>query len=240
MLCNYEIQNLQLNLSYSTRNKKMNVKVEDRPIEQVKQEVIDVLIHNYSHSVISNEAFERRLDTVIESKTAKEMLAQIEDLPEVPDDTVKKHKEEEFSVNYSYAGAEENCEKIFNVLSESDRSGAWIVPKTIKIYTLLGSSKIDFTHARFSSPNVSIKVYSILGSDKIYIPENINVVTKALSVVSSMTNKAPSVSSQKAPTVTVEGVMILSEMTIKVKTTMKESFIAFANKMKAMFDEKGY
>ena len=43
----------------------MTVKLEDRPLEQVKEEVIDVLVYNYSHSVISSEAFERRLDAVI-------------------------------------------------------------------------------------------------------------------------------------------------------------------------------
>ena len=38
----------------------MSVAIQDRPIESVRQEVIDQLIMNYSHGEISLEAFESR------------------------------------------------------------------------------------------------------------------------------------------------------------------------------------
>ena len=47
----------------------MTVILEDRPIEQVREETIDQLIFNYSHGVISAEAFERRLDQAMNSNT---------------------------------------------------------------------------------------------------------------------------------------------------------------------------
>ncbi|MBT1451284.1 DUF1707 and DUF2154 domain-containing protein [Glaciecola sp. XM2] len=213
----------------------MNVKLEDRPIEQVKEEVIDILVYNYSHSVISSEAFERRLDVVITSTSHQEMMAQVEDLQPSPDDTVKKHKEEAFAVNYATEGAQAT-ETLINVLGESDRSGVWTVPRELKIYTFLGSSVLDFTNARFSSPHVTIKIVSILGGDKVYVPENINIVSKAFCILGSVKNRAPSIASNQAPTITIEGVVLLSELSIKIKTTMKESFVAFANKMKTMFD----
>lgn len=213
----------------------MPVKLEDRPIEQVKEEVIDVLVHNYSHGVISNEAFERRLDIVIETTDHKIMMEQIEDLEDVPDDTVRKHKEQQFTVNYSDKDIEES-DMMVNVLGNSDRSGIWHVPKELTVYSILGGSTIDFTNAKFSGPNVKIKVYSFLGSDTIYVPENINIVSKAFCILGSVTNKAPSIAANQAPTVTIEGVVVLSELSIKIKKTMKESFVAFANQMKAMFD----
>ena len=213
----------------------MTVKLEDRPIEQVKEEVIDVLIHNYSHGIISNEAFERRLDAVIATSSHQEMVDQIQDLDAAPDDTLKKQKEQQFSVNYSQTAAEDT-ETLLNILGESDRSGVWTVPKEIKVFTILGGSTLDFTNARFTSPNVTVKVVSILGSDKIYVPENVNVLSRAFCILGSSKNKAPSVASAHAPTITIEGVIFLSELSIKIKTTMKENFVAFANKMKTMFE----
>lgn len=213
----------------------MPVKLEDRPIEQVKEEVIDVLIHNFSHGIISSEAFERRLDAVIETTQHQVMMDQIKDLDAAPNDDIKKQKEAQFSVNYAQQSADDS-EKMLSILGETDRSGIWTVPRELKVFTLLGNSTIDFTNARFSGPNVTIKVYSLLGSDKIYIPENVNVVSKAFCILGSTRNKAPSIASKQAPTITVEGVVILSELSIKIKTTMKESFVAFANKMKAMLD----
>lgn len=215
----------------------MPVKLEDRPIEQVKEEVIDVLVHNYSHSVISSEAFERRLDTVIETTSHQTMVDQIEDLQPAPDDTIKKYKEEQFSVNYASSGAQE-VETMVNVLGESDRSGIWTAPKQLKVFTLLGGSTIDFTNARFAGPNVTIKIISLLGSDKIFVPENVNIVSKAFCILGSVKNKAPSIATNQAPTITIEGFVLLSDLSIKIKTTMKESFMAFANKMKDMLDGK--
>ena len=213
----------------------MPVKLEDRPIEQVKEEVIDVLIHNFSHGIISSEAFERRLDAVIETTQHQAMMDQIKDLDAAPNDDIKKQKEAQFSVNYAQQSTDDS-ETMLNILGETDRSGIWTVPRHIKVFTFLGNSTIDFTNARFCGPNVTIKVYSLMGSDKIYIPENINVVSKAFCILGSTRNKAPSIASNQAPTITVEGVVILSELSIKIKTTMKESFVAFANKMKAMLD----
>ena len=213
----------------------MPVTLEDRPIEQVKEEVIDVLIHNYSHGIISNEAFERRLDAVIASSVHQEMLDQIKDLNAAPDDTIKQQKEQQFAVNYSHDPVEES-ETLINILGESDRSGVWTVPKAIRVYTILGGSTLDFTDARFTGPKVNVKVISILGSDKIFVPENVNVLSRAFCILGSSKNKAPSVASMHAPTITIEGVVLLSELSIKIKTTMKENFVAFANKMKTMFD----
>lgn len=213
----------------------MTVKLEDRPREQVKEEVIDTLIHNYSHGYISNEAFERRLDKVIAADSNQAMLDEIEDLSDAPDDTIKQHKQKQFSVNYASNEVEES-ESMISILSETDRSGVWEVPKLIKVYSILGSAKIDFTDARFSSPNVRIKIISILGSERIFVPENVNIVSKAVCVLGSVKNRAASIAPSQAPTITVEGLIILSDLTIKIRTTVKEKFVAFANQMKEMFD----
>ncbi|MFT7258316.1 MAG: putative membrane protein, partial [Glaciecola sp.] len=177
----------------------------------------------------------RRLDAVIETSSHQEMVDQIQDLDAAPDDTLKKQKEQQFSVHYSQAPAEDK-ETLINILGDTDRSGVWTVPKEIRLFTLLGSSTLDFTDARFSSPNVTVKVFSLLGSDKIFVPENVNVLSKAFCILGTSKNKAPSVASTHAPTITLEGVIILSEISIKIKTTMKENFVAFANKMKTLFE----
>jgi hypothetical protein len=213
----------------------MPVKLEDRPIETVKEEVIDILVHNFSHGYISNEAFERRLDAVIEASSHQAMMDQIADLESTPDEAIKKHKQEQFSVNYNDDVAEES-DTIVSILGSNDRSGQWVVPKTIRIFTVLGGSNIDFTDARFNSPNVKVQILSILGGDNIYVPENVNVVSKAFCVLGSIDNSAPSIASRKAPTITIEGLILFSGLDIKIKVTIKEKFMAFANQMKAMFD----
>jgi hypothetical protein len=213
----------------------MAVAIEDRPAQQVKDEVIEVLVYNFSHGVISDEAFERRLDTVIGATSNQAMLDQIADLQTPPDDTIKTHQAKQFGVHYSSEPLPPR-DTLVSVLGENDRSGVWQVPREIRLFTFLGTNKLDFTHAKFSGPHVTVKVFSLLGGDKIWVPEHINIVSKAFCVLGSVSNKAPSMAPSQAPTVTIEGVVILSELVIKVKKTMKEQFVAFANQMKAMFE----
>ena len=66
----YLVRALHINIKNNSKYNKecpMSVKVEDRPIEQVREQVIDQLIYNYSHGVISVDAFERRLDNAMDA-----------------------------------------------------------------------------------------------------------------------------------------------------------------------------
>jgi hypothetical protein len=219
----------------------MPVALEDRPSEQVKEEVIDILVHNFSHSVISNEAFERRLDAVIAAESNQQMMDQIADLESRPeDDLIKQQKEQSFGVSYAVDEREaEDTETMITVLSGTNRSGQWVVPKEIRIFAMWGGAKLDFSDARFSSPNTVVKVYCLMGGVELFVSEEINVVSKALCVMAGVDNKAPSMAGKNAPTITVKGFLMWGGVDIKLKTNLKEKFMAFATQMKTMFaDDK--
>ncbi len=214
----------------------MSVILEDRPIDQVREEAIDILIYNYSHGVISAEAFERRLDIATESQIHSDIVKQVADLPQPADDKLKREKEREFSVQYDAAGAEQ-IETMVNILGGSDRSGRWSVPREVRIFSLFGGSNLDFTDAVFTTPNVTVKVLCLFGGDNIYIPEHVNVVCKAFCVMGGVDNLAPSMASRQGPTLTVEGLIFCGGLDIKIKTSIKEKFVAFANKMKTVINQ---
>jgi hypothetical protein len=213
----------------------MPVLLEDRPIEQVRQEAIDKLIFNYSHGVISAEAFERRLDKAMASQVHQEIVDQVADLELQTDSGYEQQKDDRFKVNYGSTDADAS-ETIVNIFGGSDRSGQWSVPKEVKVFSLFGGSDIDFSDAIFSSPQVTIKVLCIFGGDNIYVPENINVVSKAFCIFGGVSNKAPSISYKQAPTLTIEGFVLFGGVNISIKRTIKEKFVAFANQLKTMFN----
>ncbi|MGS2720819.1 DUF1707 domain-containing protein [Paraglaciecola aestuariivivens] len=219
----------------------MPVTLEDRPIQQVREEVIDTLIYNYSHGVISSEAFERRLDAAMASQNHKEIQQLVADLEPNQEPQINSAKERQFNVNYgssNSAQAPQETDTIINVLGGSNRSGQWVVPKEIRVLTVLGGADIDFTDAIFTTPNVTIKVLCLLGGNDIYVPENVNVVSKAFCVLGGLDNSTPSIASRQAPTITIEGLVLFGGIDIKIKRTIKEKFVAFANQMKAMFNDK--
>lgn len=213
----------------------MPVILEDRPIEQVRQEVIDQLIFNYSHGVISDAAFERRLDQAIASQVHQEIVTLVVDLDLQTDSTYEQQKDDRFNVNYANAEGE-TTETVINIFGGTDRSGQWTVPKEVKVFSLFGGSNIDFSDALFSAPQVTVKVLCIFGGENIYVPENINVVSKAFCIFGGVNNKAPSIAHKQAPTLTIEGLVLFGGVNIRIKRTIKEKFVAFANQLKTMFN----
>lgn len=215
----------------------MTVILEDRPIESVREEVIDTLIYNYSHGVISNEAFERRLDQAMASQNHQEIFNLASDLEKTTDSEFNSQKERQFNVNYA-ASDNDETETIINIFGGSDRSGQWTVPREIRIITIFGGADIDFTDAIFTTQNVTIKTLCLFGGNGISVPEDINVISKAFCIFGGIDNSAPSIASRQAPTLTIEGLVMFGGLDIKIKRTIKEKFVAFANQMKTIFNNK--
>ena len=211
----------------------MDVKLEDRPIEQVREEVIDALIFNYSHGVISAEAFERRLDKAMALSDHQEIVALTADLSLQADEKYEAKKQSDFSVNYGHHSENESI-NLNNVLSSNERSGSWNVPKEINVLDILGSTTIDFSEATFYSQKVNLNLNCVLGSVTVYIPQGVNVVCEAFCIMGNVENKAPSLNSRQAPTVYIKGKVWLGSVDIEIKRTMKEKFLSFANELKAM------
>ncbi|MCF2949937.1 cell wall-active antibiotics response protein [Paraglaciecola aquimarina] len=215
----------------------MAVILEDRPIEKVREEVIDTLIYNYSHGIISDKAFERRLDHAMASTNHQEIVDLAKDLEKPKDEKFSAQKERQFNVNYAAANNNET-DTIVNILGGSCRSGQWTVPQEIRIITLFGGADIDFTDAIFTTPNVTIKVLCLFGGTDIKVPEDINIISKAFCILGGIDNTAPSIASKQAPTLTIEGLVMFGGLDIKIKRTIKEKFVAFANQMKTMFNNE--
>ncbi|MFT4924444.1 MAG: hypothetical protein ACI8WB_000522 [Phenylobacterium sp.] len=215
----------------------MPVNIEDRPIETVREEVIDQLIMNYGHAEISLEAFERRLDQAMDSKCTKELAQLTADLDLKVDQGYIDSKNQDIGSNYRPGNAEEE-DRIISILGNSGRSGPWKVAKQTNLLSIFADTKIDFTDAQFSQAQSHIKIFSLFASCKIYIPENIHVVSKTVGIFGSVHYKPSSKSTPKplpnAPTLYVEGYSIFSDVNIEIKRTIKERFLTFADGLKRM------
>lgn len=218
----------------------MSVTLEDRPIETVRSEVIDQLIMNYSHGEISYEAFERRLDQAMELANHQDLVDLTIDLPLAVDKAFVESKKQDLAPNY-VAGEAEEVDTMVNIFSSSNRGGAFRVAKEIRYFSLFSSTDIDFTDAVFSQEEVRIKIFSLFSSDTIYVPENVNVASKAFCIFASIDNAAPNNgvnqlrTSTPVPTIIIEGFSIFSSVDIDLKRTMKEKFMKMADSFKNIF-----
>ena len=212
----------------------MSVNIEDRPLEVVREEVVDQLIMNYSHGELSYSAFEHRLDQAMECQSTVELKKLTEDLTLTIDKSYVESKKQEMGINF-IAGETEEVEYIVDIFGGSTRSGAWKVAKEIRSVSIFGGSEIDFTYAQFSQPTLKIKMLNLFGGSTIYVPENINIITKTFSIFGGVTYKAPLNSQRNAPTIIFTGLSLFGGVDIKVKKPLKEQLVNFADNLKKMF-----
>jgi hypothetical protein len=212
----------------------MSGSLADRPTESVRNEVIDQLVMNYSHGELSYEAFERRLDKAMELACNEALVELTKDLPLSVDKAFVESKKQDLTANYNH-GEVEPLEKMVNVFSNNSRKGAWHVPNEIDYLSIFSGTELDFTDAKFGQKEVRIRIFSIFSGNTIYVPENINVVSKAFCIFGSIDNLSSGGSNEHAPTIIIEGYSIFSGVTVKIRRSLKEHFVNLADNLKNMF-----
>ncbi|CCQ12576.1 hypothetical protein PALB_35150 [Pseudoalteromonas luteoviolacea B = ATCC 29581] len=221
----------------------MTVAAKDRPLEKVKEEVIDQLILNYSHGELSAEAFERRLDKAYELTCQEALLTLVADLPLQSDP--RYHSEKAARMRPTFCAANEGANEITikSILSSDHRGGEWIVPKHMQIEVYAGSVELDFTRAMFASQDVVIEVNGWLWSLEITVPSGIDVTTQTTNILGSVSNNRKYYGNvgvdKQRPRIHVVGKNILGSIEISEKITMKEQLKSFADAMKTLFSDDG-
>jgi hypothetical protein len=220
----------------------MKVPISDRPLEKVKEEVIDQLILNYSHGEISADAFERRLDQAYACQDPSDLMSLTADLPLQTDPRYQTEKLSCVQPKFT-AATEDNAQlQITSILSSDTRSGSWVVPKNIYIKNYSGSVTLDFRNAVFTHPHVNIHIDCIMGSDEFIVPDNIDVTTSTKNIIGSVNSDKTAITCVSAngqrPHLHIKGRVILGSVDVTMKQSMKQSLKQFADHLKVLFSDK--
>ena len=202
----------------------MPVPPQDRPLTAVREETIDRLIVNYGHGKLSLEAFERRLDQALDAKSADALVALTNDLELQVDRQYAQQKRAEFGIRTEPVPYARDTSWMIHIFGGGNRRGAWTVPK-----------EIYFSEARFTSPVTYIKMLTLFGGAQFYVNENINTQAHAICLFGGLDNRGPSNPDPSVPTIIVEGLVLFGGVGIKIKRTLKERWIAFAEQFKGAF-----
>ena len=209
----------------------MTVKAQDKPISQLRQEVIDQLVLNYGHEKISKAAFERRLDEAYDADDHNTLLALTSDLESFVDPAFNARRDHMLYADKTRA---EKSGWIINIFSATQRNFEDIVPASIKMINIFGGVEIDYSLALYSSPDTHIKVINIFGGAEIFVAEGVRVKTKVIPLFGGTSNKSEPNSSPDSPIIHVSGLNLFGGVDIGVKRTFRERMQSFADDIKQM------
>jgi hypothetical protein len=216
----------------------MPVTPQDRPLDALREETVDQLIMNYGHGHLSREAFERRLDEALDTKSHERLLELTRDLDLKADRAYTQQKKAELGiqVDTSAAARLDETEHMINILGGNTRKGAWDVPHAIRVFNVLGGAELDFTDARFTAQTTYITVFCLFGGVNIRVRDGMRTVSKAVCIFGGVDNRGGTTTDPNAPLLVIEGLALFGGVDIRVKKTPKQRFTEFAEQLRAMFD----
>jgi hypothetical protein len=216
----------------------MPVTPQDRPLDALREETVDQLIMNYGHGHLSREAFERRLDEALDTKSHERLLELTRDLDLKADRAYTQQKKAELGiqVDTSAAARLDETEHMINILGGNTRKGAWDVPHVIRVFNVLGGAELDFTDARFTAETTYITVFCLFGGVNIRVRDGMRTVSKAVCIFGGVDNRGGTTTDPNAPLLVIEGLALFGGVDIRVKKTPKQRFTEFAEQLRAMFD----
>ncbi|MEV6281846.1 DUF1707 domain-containing protein [Kribbella sp. NPDC051770] len=188
-----------------------------------RENVAELLRESAGEGRLSYAELEERLETVYGAKTYGELVEITTDLP---NGLVAPRDQQRATPQYagqSYVPQYNNeTVPVINVfLSDSKKTGAWIVPQRQEVNAVLGDVTLDFTEAQMAHDVMYIEVKSILADVKIRVPQNAIVHLDSNPILGSVSEQEAGIGGVvDAPTTPpktfhIRGTAILGDIKVK-------------------------
>jgi hypothetical protein len=157
---------------------------EQRPLVSLTDErerVIQQLSEHFANDRLSLEELESRMELAYKAGTLSDLQRLTADLPSAAAAAVPAPLPPEELPTLS-----RERERVYSVMSETKRSGAWLVPQRLDLLAMMSDTTIDLTQATLPTGIIDIHVRSICAAVKIVVPPGLQVVSRISSLMSSV------------------------------------------------------
>jgi len=106
------------------------------------------------------------------------------------------------------------------ILSGLNRRGAWVVPRELTVFAMMGGADLDLREAGFAAQEVVITVNAFMGGAQITVGPNTHVVMEGIGIMggySGPDGRTPAELDASSPTVRVRGVAIWGGVAVERK-----------------------
>lgn len=185
----------------STRRRTPGTSDDLRASDAEREYVIDLLQRAVGQGMLDLDEFGQRTDIALAARTRAELNRVLIDLP-IRDQPIRPETDEVLVLR--------------STLSEITRRGNWQVPARLLIISRLGTTRLDFTEAEFTTPETEIELAVTGGSVHLLVPPTTTVLTTAVTTIGGQINDLrPATGRMGGPTLVLRGKVRAGEVRIR-------------------------
>ena len=188
-------------------------------IEKLRDRVMDDLVKHYSLERMDLSEFERRTDLVSKAATRGEFIAQVADLPDLPEERGEARAprvSDQAGWRVASADARPNDYSVA-IFGGSDFKGVWQAPRNLTSLCVFGGSNIDLRKAVVPKEGVAISCLCLFGGVDIVVPPGMRVRVRGIGIFGGFDRTANEVDDPDAPTIVVEGIALFGGVSVRVR-----------------------
>jgi hypothetical protein len=193
-------------------------------LSRAREQKISELSQHFANDDLSLDELERRIEQVYKAASVSELDAITSDLRVSQLPATARPSSAAMSnapVDYETSNLPAPRSRLLAVMSESKRTGRWLVPQRLDVVALMADTKIDLTSAVMPAGGAEFHVRSLWAACKIIVPPEMRVINEMHAIMASVVSKAEEMDAEGAkrhgPTLRLTGTAFMAEVKVVVR-----------------------
>lgn len=196
-----------------------------------RERVVQALCVHFAAEHLSMEELEERLTRAYAARSSAQLEDLLADLPELSAEEM----DSGFVPALAPSAAVPARGIMFAVMGGTGRKGRWLVPRHLKVVTVMGGAEVDLRGAYLAPGVTEIDVFVLMGGVEIIVPPGVRVETMAGAFMAGIESDVDELASldDARPTIRVTGFAMMAGVEIKVRRPRKKVLARFQEAVEA-------
>ena len=191
----------------------MSMRASDADRERVAQ----VLHKAMAEGRLTVSELDERLVGLYQAKTFGELVPFVRDLPDVQTPMPLLPAVAPAGPGAPMVGGTGTSSVSVAIMSQSVRSGEWVVPPSYSATAFMGEVKLDLRDASFESGEVTIMATAIMGAVKVIVPPELTVRIDGIGFMGEFERRAEGQGVPGSPVLRITGLALMGAVEIRRK-----------------------
>jgi len=189
-----------------------------RPIEQVRERVVEALSEHFAHDHLSLDDLETRMARVYSASTPAEVESLLDGLPALATGAPVP------AVAEPNAPAPKLRERVVAIMSGIVRRGLWRIPRRLRVVAIMGGVQLDLREAELPPGVTEIRAFIFMGGLDVRVPPGVRLETDGVAIMGGFEEKLldAGATGRDAPVVRVTGIAIMGGVSAQVQAVGAE------------------